>query len=60
MNSRIKRVVCAAKDPRAGAFGSLLNLNFYPLNHKPVIEFGLFGDESAELLRNFFGRLRKK
>ena len=60
VNSRIKRVVCAAKDPRAGAFGSLLNLNFYPLNHKPVIEFGLFGDESAELLRSFFGRLRKK
>lgn len=60
VNSRIKRVVCAAKDPRAGAFGSLLNLNFYPLNHKPEIEFGLFGDESAELLRSFFGRLRKK
>ncbi len=60
VNSRIKRVVCAAKDPRAGAFGSLLNLNFYPLNHKPKIEFGLFGGESAELLRSFFGRLRRK
>ena len=60
VNSRIKRVVCAAKDPRAGAFGSLLNLNFYPLNHKPEIEFGLFGSESAELLRSFFGRLRRK
>ena len=51
VNSRIKRVVCAAKDPRAGAFGSLLNLNFYPLNQKTSIEFGLFGGESSELFR---------
>ena len=60
INSRIKRVVCAAKDPRAGAFGSLVNLNFYPFNHKPVIEYGLFGEESSAMLRDFFARLREK
>ena len=60
VNSRIKRVVAAAKDPKAGAFGSLLNLNFYPLNHKPVVEFGLCGEESSALLREFFAGLREK
>lgn len=60
INSRLKRVVSAAKDPKAGAFGSLINLNSYPLNHKPKIEYGLFETESSALLREFFGRLRKK
>ena len=60
VNSRIKRVVSAAKDPKAGAFGSLINLNFYPLNHKPTIEFGLCGEESSALLREFFAGLREK
>ena len=60
VNSRIKRVVSAAKDPKAGAFGSLLNLNFYPLNHKPKVEFGLLEAESSAMLREFFSRLRKK
>lgn len=60
INSRLKRIVSAAKDPKAGAFGSLINLNSYPLNHKPKIEYGLFESESSALLREFFGRLRKK
>lgn len=60
INSRIKRVVCAAKDPKAGAFGSLINLNFYPFNHKPVIEYGLLGEESSALLHDFFAKLREK
>lgn len=60
VNSRIKRVVSAAKDPKAGAFGSLLNLNFYPLNHKPKVEFGLLEAEASAMLREFFSGLRKK
>ena len=38
VNSRIKRVIIGAKDTKAGALGSLINLNFYPLNHKPTWE----------------------
>ena len=60
VNSRISRVVFAAKDPRAGAFGSVLNLNFYPLNHKPKLESGLCGIEASAQLRDFFSSLRKK
>lgn len=60
VNSRISRVVAAAKDPKAGAFGSVLNLNFYPLNHRPKIEFGLCEAEASAQLRLFFAELRKK
>lgn len=58
VNSRIKRVVYAAKDPKAGAFGSVLNLNAYPLNHKPEITQGVCEKESLELMSEFFKSLR--
>ncbi len=54
VNSRIPRVVFGARDARAGSFGSLINLNSYPLNHKPSIEAGLLADESRLILRDFF------
>lgn len=60
INSRIGRVVFAAKDARAGALGSLINLNRYPFNHHPEIVSGVLGDEASALLREFFGRLREK
>ena len=60
VNSRIRRVVIGAKDAKAGAMGSLLNVNFYPLNHHPETVFGVCEAECAGLLRDFFKRLRKK
>ena len=60
INSRIKRVVYAAQDPKAGAFGSVLNFNSYPLNHKPEVEYGLCEKESLELMGKFFKKLRDK
>ena len=60
IRSRVGRVVFAAKDPRAGALGSLINLNSYPLESHPVCENGLFAEESLALLRNFFEKLREK
>lgn len=60
VNSRIKRVVIGAKDAKAGAFGSLLNFNFYPLNHKPEIVFGVLEKEASEKLHSFFTSLREK
>lgn len=59
INSRLRRVVIGARDAKAGAMGSVINVNRYPLNHHPHVEFGLLGDEAAELLRDFFKRLRK-
>lgn len=60
INSRIKRVVYGAKDPKAGAFGSVLNLNAYPLNHKTEITQGVGEKESLELMGKFFKKLRDK
>ncbi|MBQ4054256.1 MAG: nucleoside deaminase [Clostridia bacterium] len=60
INSRIERVVCALKDPKAGALGSVLDMNSYPLNHKCKVEFGLMENESRRLLEGFFEQLRLK
>ncbi len=60
VNARIKRVIVGAKDAKAGAMGSLLNVNFYPLNHHPLVKFGTCESECAALMRKFFLRLREK
>lgn len=60
VNARIPRIVFGAKDPKAGAFGSLLNLNFYPLNFKPQLTGGILADECAAQLREFFIQKRKR
>lgn len=53
--ARVPRVVFGARDPKAGAAGSVLNvLNVEQLNHRPVVEEGLLAEESADLLRSFF------
>jgi tRNA(adenine34) deaminase len=59
LNARIGKVYFALKDANAGAFGSVLNLNSYPLLHKVSAELGDCGDESRELLSSFFKERRK-
>ena len=58
VNSRIERVVFGAYDRRAGAFGSILDLNSYPLNHKPEIVGGVMEEECRTMLQEFFKRKR--
>lgn len=58
VNSRIERVVFGAYDRRAGAFGSVLNLNDYPLNHKPELTGGVCEERCVALLQDFFKRKR--
>lgn len=60
VNSRIKRVVYGASDLKAGAFGSVFNMNDMPLNHKPEIVKGVMEEQCAGLLSGFFAELRKK
>ena len=60
INSRIKRVVFATKDAKAGACGSVIDLSAYPLNHKPVVNNGFMKDECAALLNEFFKAKRYK
>jgi len=60
IHARVSRVVIAAKEPRAGAGGSALNvLQHASLNHQCDIEFGLFQAESSALLRQFFRARRQ-
>ncbi len=60
INARIPCIVFAAKDPRMGACGSLLNLSAYPLEITPSYRSGVLAEESLALLRHFFVSLRKK
>lgn len=60
INSRIDRVVYGIKDAKTGAFGSVLSMDSYPLNHKPEICIGVLEDECREVLGTFFGELRKR
>lgn len=59
VNARLPRLVYAARDPRAGAYGSLLNFNAYPLNHRVEICTGVCADEALLLLQSFFASKRK-
>ena len=60
VNARIDRVVFAASDARAGAFGSVVNLNDLPLNHKPEITGGVCCEEGKNVLSAYFRAKRKK
>ena len=57
--ARVPRVVIGAPDPKAGAAGSVLDVLDEPrLNHRPRVETGVLAEESAALLRDFFGERR--
>ena len=58
INSRIRRVVYGAADPKAGCCGSVTDLFALPFNHHPAVEQGLRADEASALLAEFFNRLR--
>ena len=60
INSRIRRVVFGAFDPKAGSCGSLINLFACDFNHRPALEAGVLQQECADLLQSFFKKLRKK
>ncbi len=59
LHARVQRIVFAAKDPKFGACGSLAMLpRDRRLNHRCQVDGGLMADQSGELLRRFFQRLR--
>ncbi len=60
-NARVKRLVFGAPDPQRGAVESALKcqeLTF--LNHTLETEGGIFADECAQLLKDFFRARRKR
>lgn len=60
INSRIKTVYYGASDLKAGSFGSVVDFNSLPYNHKPEIVSGVMQDETREMLSDFFKGLREK
>lgn len=57
--SRVGRVVYGAKDPTAGAMGSVVNLPRYPLGSRPTVLCGVLEEECRTLLQDFFKERRK-
>ena len=61
VHSRIKRVVYAAADDKAGAAGSVLQILRHPqLNHICKVDAGLMQHEAQQLLSQFFSEKRAK
>lgn len=59
--ARVKRLVYGARDPKAGACGSLFNIvQDRRLNHNLELTDGILADQASELLRSFFRQLRLK
>lgn len=58
INSRISAVRYGARDDKAGACTSVLNLFEERFNHRPRLYGGLLEAECAALLQDFFSRLR--
>lgn len=54
--ARVDRIVYAAADPKAGAAGSVWDVvRDRRLNHRPEVLAGVLAEDSAALLREFFG-----
>lgn len=57
--SRIGRLVIGARDPKAGAVGSIYNvLTDKSFNHHPEIVRGVLEADSSAILKGFFARKR--
>jgi tRNA(adenine34) deaminase len=61
LQARVKRCVYAAGDPKAGALGTLYQVHEDSrLNHRFAVTSGVMEEESAQLLKSFFSKLRKR
>ena len=61
IHARIERLVFGARDAKAGAAGSILDVLEHPkLNHRVEVESGILEEECRTLLSGFFRARRKK
>ena len=57
--ARVARLIFGARDPKAGAFGSVMDMACVStLNHRIQVYSGLLADECAGLLQEFFKKRR--
>jgi tRNA(adenine34) deaminase len=61
IHARLRRLVYAASDPKAGAAGSVLEVLNHPrLNHQIDITSGILAEDCGEALRKFFRERRNQ
>lgn len=61
LQGRIRRVIYAASDPKAGCAGTLMNLlEDSRFNHRSAVTSGVLQEECASMLSSFFRQLRRK
>lgn len=61
VQSRVKKVVVGAMNPKAGCAGSVINLlQMDQFNHQVEFENGVLEEECSTMLSDFFRELRKK
>jgi len=58
--ARVKRLVYGADDPKAGAFGSALDINKKKLNHKISVTKGVSEEDCSALIKEFFKKKRNE
>jgi len=54
VQTRVRRLVYGAPDPKSGAVRSVMHFPFQKLNHRPDIVTGVLAKDCGHLLRNFF------
>ena len=61
VQSRMKKVVIGAMNPKAGCAGSVINiLQMKQFNHQAEMENGILEKDCADMLSTFFKELREK
>lgn len=61
IQARMKRVCFGANEPKFGALGSLTDISKIPnINHQIEVTGNILENESSNLLKSFFKKLRKK
>ena len=61
VQSRMKKVVIGAMNPKAGCAGSVINIiQMKQFNHQAEMENGILEKECADMLSTFFKELREK
>jgi len=59
VHARLRRLVYGADDPKAGAVHSILQVVNHPsLNHRMTVRGGVLAGRSAEMVQQFFRKLR--
>ena len=58
VSARVPRVIWGAADKKAGAMGSVLDVNELPLNHRCAVAQGVLSEKCEALLSEFFEKKR--